>query len=154
MNLKVNGFSKRINTDCNNSTDFWIYKMIFVSWKETNKLHLQLGPYHVSINSLNFSYECSDFTFSGSLFQICGPRHIMLLLPNLTVFLFGISRSFVGFFLQIITEIFFPFLQIEFPWNLNGLIASIRQLLDKAMADIEIYSFERSFIIHKFNSYN
>ena len=68
--------------------------MNLVSFKDTRKLHLHFEPYHVSINSLNFSYECSALIFLGRLFQICGPRHVILLSPNLTVYLHGISRSF------------------------------------------------------------
>ena len=72
--------------------------MNLVSFKDTHRLHLHCEPYHVSINSLNFSYECSALIFSGRLFQICGPRHVILLSPNLMVCLRGISRSFTLLF--------------------------------------------------------
>ena len=62
--------------------------------RNTQRQHLQFGPYQVSMNPLNFSYDCSDFITSGKLFQICGPRLFTLLSPNFTVFLRGISRLF------------------------------------------------------------
>ena len=44
-------------------------------------LHLQLGPNHVLINSLNFVIDVNDFIFVGSLFHILGSRAVKLLSP-------------------------------------------------------------------------
>ena len=42
-------------------------------------LHLQLGPNHRSMYSLNVLYDVSDLIFSGSAFQFFGPSVIKLL---------------------------------------------------------------------------
>ena len=60
----------------------------------SSRLHLQLGPYQLSIDSLNFSTEVISLIFSGRVFQIYGPKHLQLLLPNVTVFRLWIIRSF------------------------------------------------------------
>ena len=43
------------------------------------------------MNSLNFSKEVISL---GRVFQISGPKHLKLLLPNVTVFRVWIIRSF------------------------------------------------------------
>ena len=57
-------------------------------------MHLQLGPYQSLIDSINFSKEVNSLIFSGRVFQICQPKHLKLLLPNVTVFRAWIVRSF------------------------------------------------------------
>ena len=42
-------------------------------------LHLQLGPNHVLINSLNSVIDVNDFIFAESLFHILGPKPVKLL---------------------------------------------------------------------------
>ena len=44
-------------------------------------LHLQLGPNHRSMYSLNVLYDVSDLIFSGSSFRTFGPSFIKLLSP-------------------------------------------------------------------------
>ena len=57
-------------------------------------MHLQLGPYQWLIDSINFSKEVISLIFSERVFQICQPKHLKLLLPNVTVFRAWIVRSF------------------------------------------------------------
>ena len=45
-------------------------------------LHLNLGPNHRSMYSLNFLYDVSDLIFSGSAFQIFVLSLIKLLSPQ------------------------------------------------------------------------
>ena len=39
-------------------------------------LHLQLGPNHILIYSLNFVIDVNNFIFVGSLFYILSPRAV------------------------------------------------------------------------------
>ena len=53
--------------------------------KNTHRLHLQIGPNHWLIYTLNFMQSVSFFICSGSEFQICRPKVLRLLSPYLTV---------------------------------------------------------------------
>ena len=44
-------------------------------------LHMQLGPNHVLIYSLNFVIDGNDFIIVGSLFYTLDPRAVKLLSP-------------------------------------------------------------------------
>ena len=55
--------------------------------------HLQVGPDHELIHSLNLLMDVSFFTFLGSAFHIFGPSAIRLLLPYVSVLRFSTSKS-------------------------------------------------------------
>ena len=51
------------------------------------------------IDSLNFLKEVFSLIFSGRVFQMYGPKHLKLLLQNVTVFRVWIIRSYFTLFL-------------------------------------------------------